>query len=61
VFGLTLEFRQGKVSKTTVFDTSPCFVIFSELEGYRFVSKPVSKSTSQYLATIMSFDTNETP
>jgi hypothetical protein len=57
VFGLTLEFRYIGVSKTSVFDTPFNTSYFSEEEGYRLVSKPVSKSKYQNLTNVMSFDT----
>jgi hypothetical protein len=45
------------ISKRFLFDTSPCSLYFSEEEGYRLVSKLVSKSKFQNLAYAMSFDT----
>ena len=42
-----------------IFDTPPAFLLFREQQGYRLVSKPVSKSKYQNLTFSMSFDTNE--
>jgi hypothetical protein len=61
VFGLTLEFRSRTVSKRSLFDTLPSFLLCLEQQGYRLVLKPVSKSKFQNLAYATSFDTNETP
>ena len=54
---LTLEFRREYVSERTLFETSYNTSYFPEEEGYRLVSKLVSKSKSQYLTYAMSFDT----
>lgn len=60
-----MEHRLGRwenrdhVSKRILFETHSCFLIFLEQEGYRLVSKLVSKSKYQNLTNIMSFDTNE--
>jgi hypothetical protein len=45
------------ISKRFVFETSYNTSYFSEEEGYRLVSKLVSKSKFQNLAYVMSFDT----
>ena len=47
----------SSVSKTFLFDTLHCFLIFSEVAGYRLVSKLISKSKFQNLTDAMSFDT----
>jgi hypothetical protein len=48
---------RGYVSKMTLFDTPFDTSYFSEEEGYRLVSKLVSKSKFQNLTYVMSFDT----
>jgi hypothetical protein len=57
VLGLTLEFRDFFVSKRILFDTPIDTSYFSEEEGYRLVSKLVSKIKFQNLTYVMSFDT----
>ena len=57
VFGLILEFMTVVVSETALFDTYLFYLYFPEQEGYRLVSKLVSKSKFQNLAYVISFDT----
>jgi hypothetical protein len=54
---LTLEFRRKVISKRALFDTHPCFLNSLGQEGYRLVSKLVSKSKYQNLTAELSFDT----
>jgi hypothetical protein len=49
------------VSKTFLFDTQPCYLLFPGYDGCPLVAKLISKSKFQNLTNAISFDTNGTP
>jgi hypothetical protein len=57
LFFCKIRGKSRVISERTLFETHPSLLLFSEQEGYRLVSKPISKLKFQNLAIAMSFDT----